>query len=127
MASGSQSSNGSYSYTPLFTTFEDDTPGPNFYQQRRIAPAPTDTALLIPCYRSATIIGRTREAALRIFPASHIYVAANGNSSQPLDNTQEMPKLRSQPHMVTCGVKDHRDIRRLLRCPRFWACAPDRR
>ena len=39
-----------------------------------------NTALLIPCYKSAKIIGPTLEAALKILPADHIYVIANGNS-----------------------------------------------
>ncbi|KAM0096741.1 hypothetical protein ACP6JE_008759 [Aspergillus fumigatus] len=89
----------SYSYTPLLITFEDTFPGPEFFHQRRIAPHPTDTALLIPCYRSATIIGRTLEAALQIFPASHIYVIANGNSSQPLDNTEEICRSYGVNHI----------------------------
>ncbi|KAH1287621.1 hypothetical protein KXW56_004471 [Aspergillus fumigatus] len=88
-----------YSYTPLLITFEDTFPGPEFFHQRRIAPHPTDTALLIPCYRSATIIGRTLEAALQIFPASHIYVIANGNSSQPLDNTEEICRSYGVNHI----------------------------
>ena len=33
-----------------------------------------DTALLIPCYKSASIIGATLEAALKIFPAENIFV-----------------------------------------------------
>ncbi|KAK9610391.1 hypothetical protein V6Z96_009293 [Aspergillus fumigatus] len=78
---------------------EDTFPGPEFFHQRRIAPHPTDTALLIPCYRSATIIGRTLEAALQIFPASHIYVIANGNSSQPLDNTEEICRSYGVNHI----------------------------
>ena len=49
-----------------------------------------DTALLIPCYKSANLIGATLEAALKIFPPSHIYVLANGNSPTPLDNTEEV-------------------------------------
>lgn len=49
-----------------------------------------DTALLIPCYKSAGIIGNTLEAALRIFPARNIFVVANGNSPTPLDNTEEV-------------------------------------
>jgi glycosyltransferase involved in cell wall biosynthesis len=113
----------SYSYTPLLTTFEDDSPGPDFFQQRRIIPAPTDTALLIPCYRSAAIIGRTLEAALQIFPASHIYVIANGNSSQPLDNTEEICRSYGVNHIwspvgskiialfIGCyAVKDFRNV-----------------
>ncbi|KAF7121772.1 hypothetical protein CNMCM5793_009325 [Aspergillus hiratsukae] len=112
-----------YSYTPLLTTFEDDSPGPDFFQQRRIIPAPTDTALLIPCYKSAAIIGRTLEAALQIFPASHIYVIANGNSSQPLDNTEEICRSYGVNHIwspvgskiialfIGCyAVKDFRNV-----------------
>ncbi|KAH1448129.1 hypothetical protein KXX13_004915 [Aspergillus fumigatus] len=48
---------------------------------------------------SATIIGRTLEAALQIFPASHIYVIANGNSSQPLDNTEEICRSYGVNHI----------------------------
>ncbi|GIJ90897.1 hypothetical protein Asppvi_009862 [Aspergillus pseudoviridinutans] len=112
-----------YSYTPLLTTFEDTSPGPEFFQQRRIAPHPTDTALLIPCYRSAPIIGKTLEAALQIFPASHIYVIANGNSSQPLDNTEDICRSYGVNHIwspvgskiiaifIGCyAVKDFRNV-----------------
>lgn len=42
------------------------------------------------CYKSAKIIGPTLDAALKVFPASHIYVIANGNSPTPLDNTEEV-------------------------------------
>jgi hypothetical protein len=45
---------------------------------------------LIPCYKSANLIAATLEAALKIFPPSHIYVIANGNSPTPLDNTEEV-------------------------------------
>ncbi|GAQ12131.1 hypothetical protein ALT_9452 [Aspergillus lentulus] len=112
-----------YSYTPLLTAFEDTSPGPEFFHQRRITPNPTDTALLIPCYRSAAIIGRTLEAALQIFPASHIYVVANGNSSQPLDNTEEICRSYGVNHIwspvgskiiaifIGCyAVKDFRNV-----------------
>lgn len=54
------------------------------------APGIHDTALLIPCYKSAGLIGNTLEAALKIFPPDHIYVIANGNSPTPLDNTEEV-------------------------------------
>ncbi|GFF34151.1 initiation-specific alpha-1,6-mannosyltransferase [Aspergillus udagawae] len=117
------SDNGSYSYTPLLATFDETSPGPEFFQQRRITPNPTDTALLIPCYRSAPIIGRTLEAALQIFPASHIYVVANGNSSQPLDNTEEICRSYGVNHIwspvgskiiaifIGCyAVKDFRNV-----------------
>ncbi|GFF97710.1 initiation-specific alpha-1,6-mannosyltransferase [Aspergillus udagawae] len=112
-----------YLYTPLLTTFEDTSPGREYFQQRRIIPHPTDTALLIPCYRSAPIIGRTLKAALQIFPTSHIYVIANGNSSQPLDNTEEICRSYGVNHIwspvgskiiaifIGCyAVKDFRNV-----------------
>lgn len=40
-----------------------------------------DTALMIPCYKAATLIGPTLEAATKVFPPSHIFVVANGQSS----------------------------------------------
>jgi len=45
---------------------------------------------MIPCYKSAGLIANTLEAALKIFPPSHIFVIANGNSPTPLDNTEEV-------------------------------------
>ncbi len=53
-------------------------------------PGVHNTALLIPCYKSAKIIGPTLVAALKIFPPNHIYVLANGNSPTPLDDTEEV-------------------------------------
>ncbi|KAL2798668.1 glycosyltransferase like family 2-domain-containing protein [Aspergillus keveii] len=79
-----------YTYTPLLTVFEDDAPGPEYYSQRSIDPRALNTALLIPTYRSAPILGQTLEAALKVFPAQNIYIVANGNSSTPLDNTEEI-------------------------------------
>ena len=38
----------------------------------------SDTALMIPCYKAATLIGPTLEAAVKIFPPSNIFVIANG-------------------------------------------------
>jgi hypothetical protein len=49
-----------------------------------------DTALLIPCYKSAGLIASTLESALKIFPPSQVFVIANGNSAIPLDNTEEV-------------------------------------
>ncbi|KAE8151481.1 glycosyltransferase like family 2-domain-containing protein [Aspergillus avenaceus] len=92
-----------YSFSPLFTTFENEFPTPEYYQQRRIRPTAIDTALLIPCYRSGPIIGRTLEAALKIFPASQIYVIANGNSPAPLDNTEEVCREYGVNH-IWCPV-----------------------
>jgi hypothetical protein len=45
---------------------------------------------MIPCYKSAGLIAATLEAALKVFPPSHIFVIANGNSPTPLDNTEEV-------------------------------------
>ncbi|KAJ5288124.1 glycosyltransferase like family 2-domain-containing protein [Penicillium angulare] len=92
-----------YSFTPLLRTFENDALGPDYYQQRRIIPEATDTALLIPCYRSGPIIGQTLKAALKVFPASHVYVIANGNSSTPLDNTEEICRANGVNH-IWCPV-----------------------
>ncbi|GES65682.1 glycosyl transferase [Aspergillus terreus] len=92
-----------FSYSPLLTRFEPDPPGPDYYQVRHIAPVAPSAALVIPCYRAAPIIGRTLEAALRIFPASHIYVVANGNSSMPLDNTEDICRSFGVNH-IWCPV-----------------------
>ncbi|KAK6000485.1 hypothetical protein QM012_003731 [Aureobasidium pullulans] len=79
-----------YAYTPLLVFFEKDPPMPadrdNIDPNR--TPGVHNTALMIPCYKSAKIIGSTLEAALKIFPPSHIFVIANGNSPTPLDNTE---------------------------------------
>ncbi|PYH96930.1 glycosyl transferase [Aspergillus ellipticus CBS 707.79] len=79
-----------YSFSPLLATFERDAPDTEFFESRRIHPTAPDTALLIPCFRSASVIRETLEAALKIFPPSHIYVIANGDSITPLDNTEEI-------------------------------------
>ncbi|KAB8254483.1 glycosyltransferase like family 2-domain-containing protein [Aspergillus pseudonomiae] len=92
-----------YSFAPLLLTFENDFPGPDYYQTRRIGPTAPDTALLIPCYKSGSIVGRTLEAALKIFPASQVYVIANGNSPTPLDNTEEVCKVYGVNH-IWCPV-----------------------
>ncbi|KAI4850074.1 hypothetical protein E4T44_02961 [Aureobasidium sp. EXF-8845] len=79
-----------YAYSPLFVLFEPDPPMP----EEPIDPNKTanisDTALMIPCYKAATLIGATLESAIKIFPPSHIFVVANGNSPVPLDNTEEI-------------------------------------
>ncbi|KAL2824701.1 nucleotide-diphospho-sugar transferase [Aspergillus pseudoustus] len=88
-----------YTYTPLLVTFEDDAPGPEYYEQRNIEPRALTTALLIPTYRSAPILGRTLDAALKVFPAENIYIVANGNSSTPLDNTEEICRAHGVNHI----------------------------
>jgi hypothetical protein len=86
----SPTDNNSYAFAPLLILFEKDPPPADFTTEKPIAQNVRDTALLIPCYKSANIIGPTLEAALKIFPASNIYVLANGNSPTPLDNTEEV-------------------------------------
>ncbi|THW33554.1 hypothetical protein D6D25_05387, partial [Aureobasidium pullulans] len=79
-----------YAYTPLLVFFEKDPPMPadiNNIDPNR-TPRVHNTALMIPCYKSAKIIGPTLEAAIKIFPPSHIFVIANGNSPTPLDDTE---------------------------------------
>lgn len=66
---------------------------------RTTIPGVHNTALLIPCYKSENIIGPTLEAALKIFPASHIFVIANGNSETPLDNTAEVCERYGVQHV----------------------------
>ncbi|KAF5862699.1 hypothetical protein ETB97_011240 [Aspergillus alliaceus] len=92
-----------YSFVPLLVTFEDDSPGPDYYRMRHIGPTAPDTALLIPCYKSGPIIGRTLEAALNIFTASQVYVIANGDSPTPLDNTEEVCRTYGVNH-IWCPV-----------------------
>ncbi|KAF1360869.1 glycosyl transferase [Lizonia empirigonia] len=79
-----------YAFAPLLIVFENDPPPATFTAETKIQDNVKDTALLIPCYKSAQLIGATLEAALKIFPPSHIYVLANGNSPTPLDNTEEV-------------------------------------
>jgi hypothetical protein len=80
----------SYAFAPLLILFEKDPPPTSSTTETKIQSNVNDTALLIPCYKSAGIIAATLEASLKIFPASHIFVIANGNSPVPLDNTEEV-------------------------------------
>lgn len=80
-----------FAYAPLFVLFEKDAPMPiDATPDPEKTPGVHNTALMIPCYNSAGIIGPTLEAAVKIFPPSHIFVIANGNSPTPLDNTEEV-------------------------------------
>ncbi|KAK4973276.1 hypothetical protein LTR66_011206 [Elasticomyces elasticus] len=78
-----------YAFSPLLILFEKDPPPSEGYFPTG-APGTHDTGLMIPCYKSAKLIGATLEAATKIFPPSHIFVIANGNSPTPLDNTEEV-------------------------------------
>lgn len=81
-----------YAFSPLLILFEQEPPMPEnpAALDPNKTPGVHNTALLIPCYKSAKIIGPTLQAAIKIFPAHHIYVIANGNSPTPLDNTEEV-------------------------------------
>ncbi|KAI4269034.1 MAG: hypothetical protein LQ337_007514, partial [Flavoplaca oasis] len=79
-----------YAFAPLLINFEPTTPLPEADESGRTEPSACDTALIIPCYKSEKLIGSTLQAALRIFPKESIFVIANGNSPEPLDNTAEV-------------------------------------
>jgi hypothetical protein len=80
-----------YAFAPLLVLFEGYPPMPEGFPDNIDSSKTSgvqDTALLIPCYKSENIIGPTLVAALKVFPPSHIYVIANGNSPTPLDDTE---------------------------------------
>ncbi|KAI4651961.1 hypothetical protein J4E93_002158 [Alternaria ventricosa] len=79
-----------YAFAPLLILFEKDPPPADYTTETKIQSNVSDTCLMIPCYKSAGLIANTLEAALKIFPPSHIFVIANGNSPTPLDNTEEV-------------------------------------
>jgi hypothetical protein len=79
-----------YSYSPLFVLFEPDPPMPEQPHDPNKTPNVADTALMIPCYKAANLIGATLEAACKVFPPQNIFVVANGNSPTPLDDTEEI-------------------------------------
>ncbi|CAG8128089.1 unnamed protein product [Penicillium salamii] len=97
-----------YAFCPLMILFEKDpaTPETESTDVESNTSNVNSTALLIPCYKSATIIGPTLEAALKIFPKENIFVIANGNSKTPLDNTEEVCKPFGVNHLwVPIGSK----------------------
>ncbi|KAK6194021.1 hypothetical protein LQW54_011869 [Pestalotiopsis sp. IQ-011] len=90
-----------YAFSPLLILFEKEPPmveRPDDFDLKTL-PGVHDTALLIPCYKSENIIGPTLEAALKVFPASHIIVIANGNSDTPLDNTADVCRKYGVKHV----------------------------
>jgi len=74
----------------LTTTYEPAPPSDDPDWHVHNAARTAETALIIPCYKSAGIIGTTLEAALRTFPARNIFVVNNGNFAAPVDNTEEV-------------------------------------
>lgn len=79
----------SLAFLPLCILFE-KSPPPRPDSNPSTLPGVSDTALLIPCYKSANLIGATLTAALKTFPPSHIFVIANGDAPEPLDHTEEV-------------------------------------
>ncbi len=93
----------------LSTTLHRLRAGPRSAAQDPESSTNHNTALLIPCYKSARIVGPTLEAALKVFPASSIFVIANGNSSTPLDDTESVcESYGCQSYMVARGIQDCR-------------------
>ena len=58
------------------------------YLNKPIQKRNENTALIIPCHRAESVIGKTLEKALCIFDPESIFVIDNGNSDSPLDNTK---------------------------------------
>ncbi|KAJ3459314.1 hypothetical protein FSOLCH5_014204 [Fusarium solani] len=86
-----------YAFAPLLVLFEPDPPPVE--RSTGTDQSVRKTALLIPCYKAANIIGPTLEAAVKIFPPQNIFVIANGNSPQPLDNTEDVCKPHGVNHI----------------------------
>ncbi|PVH68236.1 glycosyltransferase family 2 protein [Cadophora sp. DSE1049] len=86
-----------YAFAPLFILLDKDPPPPspnNEYKPQ----LPCNVALIIPCYKSSTLISATLKAALKLFPPENIFVIANGNSPSPLDNTGDICALFGVSH-----------------------------
>ncbi|KAL8846557.1 MAG: hypothetical protein Q9221_008364 [Calogaya cf. arnoldii] len=79
-----------YAFAPLLINFEPTASIPEADESGRSDPSHCDTALIIPCYKSEKLVGATLQAALKIFPKESIFVIANGNSPEPLDNTADV-------------------------------------
>ncbi|KAL9101823.1 MAG: hypothetical protein Q9187_009197, partial [Circinaria calcarea] len=110
-----------YAFGPLLIFFEPDAPYPSSSPEKvhrlsalhephslwgsasstedvKKEPEDTDCALIIPCYKSESLIAATLESALKVFPAQNIFVVANGNSLTPLDNTEDVCKRYGVSH-----------------------------
>lgn len=92
--------------TPTTPIHENLTAPKDVEKQDSSANAGNDTALLIPCYRSAKLLPATITAALKIFPATSIFILANGNSETPLDDTEMVCKEFNVHHVwIPVGSK----------------------
>lgn len=93
-----------YAFAPLLIFFEDNV---DDVETRDVS----ETALIIPCYKAATIIEATLVAAKKVFPARQIFVIANGNSPTPLDETEDICKVHGVNHIwVPVGSKVSLDL-----------------
>lgn len=91
-----------YAYLPLLTLFEtqasakspaDPTDPEHVSGQKTTgtySEGAKNTALLVPCYKSASLLPATLDAALKVFPKENIFILANGNSPTPLDDTESV-------------------------------------
>jgi hypothetical protein len=74
----------------LFVSFEKNpTTDPETSVPRTDA---SETCLLIPACKAADALPRTIEHALKIFKPNQIFIIANGDSTIPLDNTEDVCK-----------------------------------
>lgn len=90
---------GLYAFAPLLVTFEPEPAATAQVVDDETVSGANETALIIPCYRSEKLIAATIEAAMiASFPASSIFIIANGNSFTPLDNTEDICKKYSVNH-----------------------------
>jgi len=76
-----------YAFLPLLSLFD---PNPPEELTEEFRGDVENTALVIPAYKSEKILPATIVAALKIFPAEHIFVICNGNSPTPLDNSEDV-------------------------------------
>ncbi|KAH7126079.1 nucleotide-diphospho-sugar transferase [Dactylonectria macrodidyma] len=89
-----------YAFAPLLVLFENDpAPVETFTCNATKISSVRNTALIIPCYKSAQLIGKTLDAAMKIFPRENIFVIANGNSPTPLDSTEQICALYGVAHL----------------------------
>lgn len=66
----------------------------------------SEVALIIPAYKAAGLLGPTIEHALKIFKKSQIFIIANGNAKEPLDNAAEVcAKYGVNHYWVPIGSK----------------------
>ncbi|KAJ5936691.1 hypothetical protein N7466_003141 [Penicillium verhagenii] len=78
-----------FSAGPLLIKFESHNT-PIHVETKGSNSAVHETALLVPCHNSESVIGKTIKAALRVFPSSHIFAIANGDYLVPSDKTKDI-------------------------------------